>query len=149
MFPVPFPIPVGTPADRNKLDETQWEIRALREAVADLQRRLERQLEKQAVLVRALFALLSAKQGLTEAELLDRFRWVERERASAPAKRCAHCARAVHQRTHRCLYCGAACAVESAFEFLELGAWPNPALQPTGPASRPSEEHGITSRPGG
>ena len=144
MFPVPFPIPVGTPADRNKLDETQGEIRALREAVADLQRRLE----KQAVLVRALFALLSAKQGLTEAELLDRFRWVERERASAPAKKCAHCGRAVHQRTHRCLYCGAACAVESAFEELELGAWPNPALQPTGPALRPSEGHGITSRPG-
>ena len=145
MFPSPLPRPGDTPADRNKLEDAQGEIRALREAVADLQRRLE----KQAVLVRALFALLSEKQGLTEAELLDRFRWVLRERASAPAKKCPDCGRAVHQRTHRCLYCGRACEVQSAFEELELGAWPDPALQPTGPAVRPSEEHGITSRPRG
>jgi hypothetical protein len=145
MFPIPIPIAVDTPTDRNKLDETQMDIRALRETIADLQRRLE----KQAVLVRALFALLSAKQGLTEAELLDHFRSVEREKASTPPKMCPHCGRAVHQRSHRCLYCGAACEVESAFEFLELGAWPTPAPQPTGPALRPSVEHGITRRPGG
>jgi hypothetical protein len=142
---VPVPMPFGTPADRSKLDEAQGEVRALREAVADLQRRVE----KQAVLVRAFFTLLSAKQGLTEAELLDRFRWVEVERANAPAKKCSQCGRAVNQRTNRCMYCGAACEVESAFELLELGAWPNQPPQPTGPALRPSEEHGITSRPGG
>jgi hypothetical protein len=144
-MPVPYPVPFGDPADRRKLDEAQGEIRALREAVADLQRRLE----KQAVLVRALFALLSAKQGLTEAELLDCFRQVEVDRASTPPKKCAECGRAVNQRSHRCLYCGAACPVESAFELLELGAWPNQALQPTGPAPRSSREHGITGRPGG
>jgi hypothetical protein len=142
---MPYPVPFGDPADRGKLDEAQREIRALREAVADLQRRLE----KQAVLVRALFALLSAKQGLTEAELLDRFRQVEVEKASTPPKKCADCGRAVNQRSHRCLYCGAACPVGSAFELLELGAWPNQALQPTGPARGSSGEQGITGRPGG
>src|SRR6516165_137492 len=106
-MPVPYPVPFGDPADRGKLDDVQGEIRALREAVADLQRRVE----KQAVLVRALFTLLSAKQGLTEAELLDRFRWVEVERANAPAKKCSQCGRVVNQRTHRCMYCGAACEV--------------------------------------
>jgi hypothetical protein len=115
---IPIPFPFGTPTDRRKLDEAQGEIRALREEVANLQRRADRQ----AVLVRALFALLSAKQGLTEAELLDRFRQVEAERASAPAKKCSQCGRAVSPKTHRCLYCRAACEVESAFEFLELGA---------------------------
>ena len=144
MFPVPGPFPFGGSADRDKLDEAHGEIRLLREAIADLQRRAE----KQAVLLRALFELLSANQGPTEKDLLDRFRHVEAERAGAQAKKCWHCGRAVNQRTHRCLYCGAACEVESAFEFLELGAWPNPALQPTGPALRPSEEQGITSRPG-
>jgi hypothetical protein len=104
--------------------------------------------EKQAVLLRALFTLLSHKQGLTEAELLDLFRQVEAEKASTPAKKCAQCGRAVNQKTHRCIYCGEACEVESAFEFLDLGAWPNLALRRSGPASRPSEE-GITSRPGG
>jgi hypothetical protein len=135
MFPVPFPIPGDTPTDRDKLDDLQGEIRAIREAVTDFQRRLE----KQAVLVRALFALLSTKQGLTEAELLDRFRRVEREKASVPARKCPDCARAVNPRTHRCVYCGAAYEVESAFEELDLGTWP---------ALRPSEEHGITTRPG-
>jgi hypothetical protein len=123
VFSVPYPIPVGTPADRDKLDDLQGEIRALREAVADLQRRLE----KQAVLAQALFTLLSAKQGLTEAELLGRFRRIEVEKAGATAKKCPECGRAVNQRTHRCLYCGAACEVESAFELLGLGAWPSPA----------------------
>jgi hypothetical protein len=144
LFSDPYPIPVSTPLDRNKLDEMQGEIRALRETAADLQRRLE----KQAVLVRALFALLSAKQGLTEAELLDQFRRLEKERAGTPPKKCSQCGRAVNQRTRRCLYCGAACEVESAFELLELGAWPNPAPHLTGSAVQPSREHGITSRPG-
>ena len=66
VIPYPFlvPVPSETPADRNKLDDATAAIRALRDDVADLQRRLE----KQAVLVRALFALLSAKLGLTDME---------------------------------------------------------------------------------
>jgi hypothetical protein len=127
------------------LEDAQGEGRGLRETVADLQRCLE----KQAMLVRAIFTLLSAKHDLTEAELVDRFRRVEKERAGAAAKKCAQCGRNVNQRTHRCLYCGAPCEVESAFEFLELGTWPNPSLQPTGPALRPPEQDGVTSRPGG
>jgi hypothetical protein len=144
-YPVPVPVPSESAADRNKLDEAKADVRALRDTVADLQRRLE----KQAVLVRALFALLSAKQGLTEAELIDCFRAVEAARAAAPPRKCPDCGRGVHQRTHRCIYCGAARAVESAFEFLELGAWPNPEGQPTGRELGASEERGITTRPGG
>jgi hypothetical protein len=81
--------------------------------------------------------------------LIDRFRQVEAARAGAPPRKCPDCGRGVHQRTHRCIYCGAACAVESAFEFLELGVWPNPAPQPAGQGSPASEEQGITTRPGG
>jgi hypothetical protein len=126
------------------LDEAERDLRALREAVADLHRRLE----KQAVLVRALFALLSARQGLTEAELLDRFREVEAARPGAPPRKCPDCGRGVNQRTQRCIYCGAACEVESAFELLELGTWPNLGPQSAGQGARPTEEHGITTRPG-
>jgi hypothetical protein len=145
MIPIPVPMPFGTPGERRKLDEARGEIATLRDVVAEMQRRVE----KQAVLLRALFVVLSERQGYTEAELLDRFRQVEAERASAPAKKCAQCGRAVNQRTQRCLYCGAECQVETAFELLELGTWPHPALHPTGPALRSPEEHGITSRPGG
>ena len=143
MIPDPlFPMlaPSGTLADRNTLDEAKAEIRSLREAMAELQRRVE----KQAVLVRALFALLSAKHGLTEAELVARFRDVELAKAGATPRKCPDCGRGVNQRTHRCIYCGAECEIESAFEFLELGAWPKPR-----PGLPPSEEHGITTRPGG
>jgi hypothetical protein len=142
VVPIPGPIPFGNPADRIKLDEARGEVRTLQEEVADLHRRLD----KQAVLLRALFALLGERLGLTEAELLDRFRQVEAERAGMPAKKCSQCGRAVSLRFHRCVYCGAPCEVESAFEFLELGAWPRQEPQPP-PTSRPPEGHGITSRP--
>jgi hypothetical protein len=145
VIPIHVPLPVAALADGKILDEAQGDIRALRQEVADLRRRVE----KQAVIVRALFAFLSTKQGLTEAELLDRFRQVEAERASAPAKKCAQCGRAVNQRTQRCLYCGAPAPVDSAFDFLELGAWLNQGIQATGPALPSSEDHDITSRPGG
>jgi hypothetical protein len=142
-FPVGVPLPTGTPTDREKLDDARAELRALQEAVADLERRVE----KQAVLLRALFAVLSARQGLSEAELLDCFRSIEADRAGASARKCSLCGRAVNKRTHRCFYCGEACEVESAFEFLELGAWPSLPVQPNPPPPRPSGEHGITTRP--
>ena len=114
MMIVPYPIPVSSPADSNKLDEARREITALRDAVVDLQRRVE----KQAVLLRALCDVLGERHELTEAELLDRFRQAETTKANTPAKLCAHCRRPVNQRHHRCLYCGEAYAVQSAFELL-------------------------------
>ncbi len=147
MMPYPFPVPVPTeaPIDRNKLDDAERDIRSLRDSIAELQRRLE----KQALLVRALFALLSTKHGLTEAELIERFREVEAAKAGAPPKKCPECGRGVNQRTHRCIYCGAAYEVESAFEFLDLGAWPNLGLQTNTQVSRPPDRDAITTRPGG
>ncbi len=146
MMPYPFPVPVPaeTPFDRNKLDDAEREIRSLRDSVAELQRRLE----KQAVLVRALFAILSTKQGLTEAELVERFREVEAAKAGTPPKKCSECARGVNQRTHRCIYCGEASEVESAFDFLDLGAWPSLELPTTASASRPPDRDAITTQPG-
>jgi hypothetical protein len=144
--PLHGPAPHGTPVDRIKLDEARVEVRALQDVVSDLQRRLE----KQAVLVRALFALLSARQGLTEAELVERFREVEAARAAGvPARKCPDCCRSVNQRTNRCLYCGAPCPVESAFDFLELGAWPALRPQATETGIRPAQGQEITTRPGG
>src|SRR5262249_51004012 len=91
MLPHPFPVPASSEpsGDRAKLEEAKGDIRALRETVAELQRRLE----KQALLVRALFVLLSEHQGLTEAELLDHFRQAEAARATAPPRKCPDCGR--------------------------------------------------------
>jgi hypothetical protein len=138
----PDPFPLGAPTRPRTLEDALGEIRFLWEAIADLRRREE----KQAVLVRALVALLSEKQGLTEAELLDRFRQVEVEKAGIPPRKCAQCGRSVNQRTHRCLYCDEACPVESAFELLDLGPWPDLPPQAAEPAGRPALEHAITTR---
>jgi hypothetical protein len=149
-FPLHGPAPSGTPVDRNKLDEARAEVRALQDVVADLQRRLE----KQAVLVRALFALLSARHGLTEAELVERFHEVEAARAGGGvlARKCPECRRSVNQRTNRCIYCGVPCPVESAFDFLEMGAWPGlagspPPPRPTETGIRPAQRQDVTTRP--
>ncbi len=128
-------------SDVRNLEEARGEIAILRDEIAELQRRLE----KQAVLMRALYTLLSEKPGPTETELLDRFRQLEAERVGFPAKMCSLCGRPVNLRHNRCLYCGADCQVQSAFELLEM----NLPLQPTAPASWRSEEYGITARPGG
>jgi hypothetical protein len=140
MFSVPDPIPIGRPTKLSRLEDAQAEITALRLAVEDLERRLV----KQAVLVRALWLLLGTKGGLTETQLIERFRQVEAEKAAAPPRKCELCGRSVNQRHNRCLYCDEPCGVRSAFELLELGAWPNPA-QEAESASRPSSE-GITRR---
>jgi hypothetical protein len=117
-----------------ELHEARRNIAILQDAVAELQRRDE----KQAVLLRTLFALLSERHGLTEADLLAHFRKVEAEKAGTPPRKCSRCGRPVNPRHHRCLYCGEACQVGSAFDLLEMGAWPNLPLPPTG-------EQGITT----
>jgi hypothetical protein len=146
MIPVPFPMPMGTPDPaRAELDEARLNLSLLRDKVAELQRRVE----KQAVLLRALFELLGEGQGVTEAGLLARFRHVELEKATAEAKLCSQCGRAINQRHNRCLYCGEVCQVKTAFDLLELSVWPELSPKPTGIAAKPPADRSITKRPRG
>jgi hypothetical protein len=142
MFPIPGPRPFSTSSDSKELNEARGDIAALEEEVAVLRRRLE----KQAVLLRALFALLMQREGMTEAELLARFSQVEAQKANAPPKRCQRCGRAVNLRHHRCLYCEETYQVESAFDLLEMGAWPNLSEQAITQGSPPAGEQGITTQ---
>ncbi len=143
MKPIPFPSPFGTSAEGKNLEEARGEIVVLQEVVAELERRLE----TQAVLLRAVFALLNERHGFTEAELLGRFWEVEAERAGAPPKRCSRCGRGVNLRHLRCLYCNEACQVESAFDLLKMGVWPNLSSQPNGQELKLPDKEGITTRP--
>jgi hypothetical protein len=87
----------------------------LRDEVADLQRKLDRQ----ATLLQAMFTLISEKLGLTEADLLAAFQDTELKRGEhMPTVLCKECARPVNLRHNRCLYCGAVRQVKSAFELL-------------------------------
>lgn len=111
-------LPGGTlarlPEKLRQLDEARGDIAKLRDVVTDLQR----QLDAQAALLRALFALLQETHGLTEAQLLDHFHRAVDERTAAPAKPCTACGRPVSLRHQRCLYCGADQPAASAFELL-------------------------------
>ena len=145
MIPYPVPIPFGSPGEDNRLDDARRDIVRLKEVIDDLAQRAE----KQAVLLRAVFALLCERQGFTEAELLARFRQVEADRADAPPKRCSLCGRGINLRHNCCLYCDEACEVESAFEFLAMSAWPSLSSQATGRELQPPDKQGITSLPRG
>ncbi len=111
---IPFENSVSNLDSERKLHEARDDIASLRGAFADLQLHGE----KQAVLLRALFELLHEKLGIGEVELLDRFRRIATEKASAPAKMCSKCGRAVNLRHQRCMYCDAPCVVASAFDLL-------------------------------
>jgi hypothetical protein len=113
-FPVFIPVPAESTADREKFDAARQEIRSLREAMDDLQR----QLQQQRVLLRALFRLLQERQGFTESDLLDHFRQAAAERAAGAVKVCTRCGRRVNMRFERCLYCEEPQPATSAFELV-------------------------------
>ncbi|MCY2994226.1 MAG: zinc ribbon domain-containing protein [Planctomycetota bacterium] len=101
--------------ERTNLADARNKISSLRDAVADL----ERHVDKQATLLQAMYSLLSERLGLTEAELLARFQQIDAGRGESNAAiMCAECGRPVDLRHNRCLYCGAARQVKSAFELL-------------------------------
>jgi hypothetical protein len=122
MDPIMIPIVVsdstplaGQLAETAKWERARGEISNLRDAIADLKRHME----KQATLLRAMFALVSERTSLTEAELLARFQLIESASgASAQTVLCTQCDRPINLRHNRCLYCGAVRQVESAFDLL-------------------------------
>jgi hypothetical protein len=94
--------------------QDQRKIAELQEAL----RQLEHRLEKQSLVVRALFALLSEKCGLTQEELLDHVLKVEQQKTGSPPRTCGKCRQVMGPRQTRCIYCGEERQVESAFELL-------------------------------
>ena len=97
-------------------------------------RDLEGRLERQGLVLRALFNLLKDNLGLTEEELL---RHVHKSappggiygKVIPPRRPCSTCGRNMGQRRNRCLFCGVEWEAASAFEYLEIGG----ALDPKAP----------------
>ncbi|HEY3965647.1 MAG TPA: hypothetical protein VGM05_13905 [Planctomycetaceae bacterium] len=109
---LPVFIPVTDADVRRKLDEARGDVVKLREMIEELQGHVE----NQGILLRALFLLVQEKHGITEAELLDRFRTALGERA--PPKMCFSCGRSVNLKFQRCMYCDKPQPVTSAFELV-------------------------------
>src|SRR2546423_4428455 len=88
----------------------------LREAVRELEGRVERQ----ALVLRALFTLLMETTGLTEDDLLERVKLLAPlagvyARQAPPRRPCAKCGSSIGQRRNRCLFCGEEWQGGSAF----------------------------------
>jgi hypothetical protein len=108
-----IPMPEGMPSHQ----PTSEEIRAagdLRELVWKLERRVDRQ----ALVLQGLFALLVRSTKLSEQALLDEVRRLEQERQDAQPGSCARCGRVMGPRQMQCIYCGEARTVTSVFETL-------------------------------
>jgi hypothetical protein len=95
--------------------------RATRREVAELRtlvHSLERQLDREAVILSALCEILGPALGESPQALLDRVRRAILERPDAREKKCPRCHQPVPVRSPRCIYCGADRAVESLADLL-------------------------------
>jgi hypothetical protein len=110
---VPIHGPDGPAPGSAKRDDGHSEAGDLHEKVWELERRLE----KHAVTIQALFALLSAR-GVSAEALTEEMHRVEQDKAHAAQKTCAKCGHVLGRRQIACVYCGQARVVESPFELL-------------------------------
>ena len=112
MFPLPGSSGKSSHKDGN--GAAQRDASDLRELVWKLEQRVERQ----SLLLQALFTLLTRREGgLTERELADEIRSTERQRSEAAPATCAKCHRVIGLRQSQCLYCGERRAPASPFEL--------------------------------
>lgn len=85
---------------------------------------LEDRLDRLSLVCMAMWSLIRDKTNLTEQDLLDRVRLIdlldgqEDGKATRTVSKCTACGRPMHPRHKKCIYCGDAKLVESAFDAL-------------------------------
>lgn len=106
-------LPIHT-SDTSKLNEAQRDLAKQRDAVHVLERRVE----KQSALIRALCELLCEKTGTADAELLARVIRIESARRAEPVTDCPKCDRPLKAKSRKCLYCGNELPVSTVFDLI-------------------------------
>ena len=92
------------------------------ETVAERMKQTMDRVDKLALVCMAMWSLLQEKTELTEEDLMDRVReidladGVEDGKVSKRVVNCPQCARVMHPRHKKCMYCGATELKESAFD---------------------------------
>lgn len=85
---------------------------------------IEDRLDRLALINMALWSLIQDKTGLTEDDLLERVRLidmmdgVEDGKVTRTASKCTKCDRVMNPRHEKCMYCGHAKLIQSAFDRL-------------------------------
>jgi len=96
---------------------------AAREASSNAEQ-LEERLDRLSLVCMAMWSLLMDKTKLTEQDLMERVKLLdlmdrqEDGKATRTIKKCPRCSRVMSPRHRRCLYCGQAELVQSAFDAL-------------------------------
>jgi hypothetical protein len=99
--------------DSSKLSELGWDVVKLRDQVKSMEKRME----KQAAVMRAVAELLQEKTGLPPVELLARIMKIESDRAAVEHV-CPGCQRPLKPKSRKCLYCGTELPAETLFDLL-------------------------------
>lgn len=100
-------------SDSSKLSELGWDVVKLRDQI----KAMEKRMEKQAAVLRAVCELWQEKTGLPSVELLARIMKIESDRATVEHV-CPGCHRPLKPKSRKCLYCGAELPAESLFDLL-------------------------------
>lgn len=88
------------------------------ENAQDALRKLEKKVESLLLLNKALWSFISEKNGLSEADLLNRYQEIANSGGSASAQACSNCSRPVGKAQARCMYCGTEKTVTSIFDTI-------------------------------
>jgi hypothetical protein len=81
-------------------------------------RKAEKRADRLVLVVHALFRVLAAKTGATEAELQDALAAVGKEAQTREPGNCPGCGRPFNAAAPKCIYCGESRPVNSLFEVL-------------------------------
>jgi ribosomal protein S27AE len=102
----------------------QSSARSAHEAVRDT----EQQLERLAFICQAMWSLLREQTNLSEQDLLTRMQELQEQDKATQSEqansnqqrpRCPECGRTFNPRHDKCLYCGTAKPLQSAFDLLQ------------------------------
>jgi ribosomal protein S27AE len=108
-----IPLPGAGDFD-SPVPDLQQSTTDLRDAI----RRLEKRLERQSLVIKALGGLLIQGGAVTEEQLLVRIQQIGEERVSDAARVCPNCGRTMNAKHDKCLYCGGARKVQSALDLI-------------------------------
>jgi len=116
-------MPAEPPTEPNTIDAILEARKAMR-TVQDFERHLGENVDKLALICRAMWELIRERTNLTEEDLLKKVREIDLldgaldGKVKNPPKKCSKCNRTMSKRHTRCMYCGTEALLDTAFDSI-------------------------------